>query len=622
MNLPVNPLPLALLLLLPMLPGIWAGGFVLLRRMTLDVWLARVLAAGVSAAAWLSAVHVLGYATRSFVIGMSAGTLLVGLGGWAAAFWHRRRPLGPALAEPMYLAPSRWMWITAALTTLFLAPTVLRFYFFDEINVTGHLAIVAQLQNGAYPPRNLTFPAFELQYHFGVNLLAAMLTALTRVRIDLALDIITLAGWAYCWCLLWVLGDRLFGRHRGALTALCGLLGGGFPYFCEEHYLASSPLGTHFTGVCGYEGEMLNPTTAAYIFQHPWSLGLPLLLCLVCLLTQRAAPGRAFRLACVGALLFALSLAQFPSFLAVAPCLVVADAFPDGRFRPLRGLALAGVTLLVFAAASQLGGFFASRDGAGFGLEMATGIVGTVESSMRWHFRTFGLPLLLGVFGLWLMRERVFFVLLIVGSLVVVNFARYAFSWDILKFATLAALGLAIPSSAALAYLLRAGSPGYQRALAGVSLLVVPVSSVVFLAGFLLMPKGIPVFYPSEPPKLTRPDARACAWLRKRIRPGEIVYVREGKAFGYASWAGLPQIWVANAHQFPFKRERIEARYKLAATPTADPAVYAREGVRFFVLDKEDGTLNDFANAWIAKGLAQVKITPGPLRVIELQPAR
>ena len=66
-------------------------------------------------------------------------------------------------------------------------------------------------------------------YHYGFDLVCAGLTALTRLRSDMAIHVVTIAGWAYCWCLLWVLGERIAGPKRGGLlTATATLLGGGF----------------------------------------------------------------------------------------------------------------------------------------------------------------------------------------------------------------------------------------------------------------------------------------------------------------------------------------------------------------------------------------------------------
>jgi hypothetical protein len=48
--------------------------------------------------------------------------------------------------------------------------------FWDEDFIGGHHAMIAQVQNGAYPPRYLYAPWLPLRYHYAFDLAAAIVT--------------------------------------------------------------------------------------------------------------------------------------------------------------------------------------------------------------------------------------------------------------------------------------------------------------------------------------------------------------------------------------------------------------------------------------------------------------
>ena len=115
------------------------------------------------------------------------------------------------------------------------------------------------------------------------------------------------------------------------------------------------------------------------------------------------------------------------------------------------------------------------------------------------------------------------------------------------------------------------------------------------------------------------PDARAASFLRSRVRPGEIVFRREGPAAGYAQWGGLPLPWSDwGTATFGFPRERTEARASLLRALPLETSAYRAEGIVWFVLDASDARMNSRADAWIAMGEAEVVARFGALRVVRL----
>ncbi len=185
----------------------------------------RILQPAVAVAAWIVAVQLASMAARSFWMGLPVGMGLLSVGG-LALWWMRRRGAAFSATFPRTAAPaatepetgfSRGMWLGMLLVTAPIAVISMRGHFHDELLNNGHMSFVAQLQNDYFPPRYLGFTHIPLRYHYGFDLACAGLTALTRLKTDVAIHLATIAGWAYCWCLLWVLGERLTGSRRGGL---------------------------------------------------------------------------------------------------------------------------------------------------------------------------------------------------------------------------------------------------------------------------------------------------------------------------------------------------------------------------------------------------------------------
>jgi hypothetical protein len=228
------------------------------RRLARDA-VARLLTPALGLTLWLSAIHIVSLLARSFWIGLPVGTLLVAAAGALSWFYPASAPpAAPALPsaptkqgrpapgrrQPRLVrqerhAPApRWMWISALLAMAYLAPAALGWWFHDMLLMTGHLSMTSAIENGPYPPRHLSFPELELRYHYGFNLLAASVASILRLRVDHAMDLVTLLAWGYSWCLAWATGERLVGQRWGGATAAVVLFGGGMPLFSSERSLA------------------------------------------------------------------------------------------------------------------------------------------------------------------------------------------------------------------------------------------------------------------------------------------------------------------------------------------------------------------------------------------------
>lgn len=628
-----SPLPVPLVALTLALPGVYLAGRSLARWMDGNRTTSAVLTPAAAISLWLLAIHLVARATSSFLQGLVAGTLLVSAGGHVAA-WRRRRagederrdgqepPRIPAIA-----------WLGAASVMALLAPTALGWAIHDENLLIGHMSIPAMLHNDVYPPREINFPSIELGYHYGFDLLTAVVAALTRLPIPLAIDVITIVSFGYSFILLWSLGERVVGPSRGALTALVTLFGGGAAFLVAG---AAPSSGASLVRLYAVDGVTLNPPLTCYFFQHPWTLGLPI--ALAALLAagdrdSRAAP----RYAVLGVLLVALSLAQIVLFLTVSGSLLAQEAFARGRLgsprllRAIRGARLdvvgAGAMvltlLLVLAGARGLGGFFQRADNNDASrLLFHLGITNTLKGSVRWLLLTYGLLLPLGLAGVaFLRRGRLLFAALFVGSVAVVNVARHSHTPDIAKFATVGAIALGVLSSASLARLAAVRFIPLRVVAFCLGLAGATVTGLAFPLMLGFAPEKVPAagLWPRSVAEPSPSDVKVIAWLRRHVELPDVIYREREASYAYAMWGGIPIAWLhIHADIFGATAPQIRQRRALLAAPPKAAEPYLAQGIRWFILSPRDAPLTAYADQWIAEGRAAERATFDDLRIVEL----
>ena len=605
-----SPTPTAFVLLVFLLPLIWFSGAAIAARLLRDAELTVLLAVALAVGLWLIAIHVCSLVASSFWIGLPVGTFVTAGLGLLSRFYQVP---GTPPAETSSSRDFRRMWISALLATAYIAPAALRWWFHDELLVTGHLSMIAEIQNGIYPPRHLSFPQFELRYHYGFDLLTAAVASMLRMRADHAIDLVTLLAWAYSWCLAWMLGNRLVGIGWGGLTATVVLFGGGMPWFVSAPSLVWRLSSVGLVG-----GNNINGPLVSSFFQHPWTLGLPLALATMLVIVERDAAPNA-RTAALAVLLVALSFSQIVLFLCLTGALLVAEPAAQAKL----GWKKAGSAVLLIGAilfvATRLHGFFAPAPaGVENTIMLKSAIIGgSLTGWAGWHFANFGLILPLGFIGLFfLARERLLFALLIGGSLVIFESLRYRWTWDIAKFATIAALALSFAASATLRRLFELRPNILGRA-------AVTLATVGLVAAGLAFPFAT-VFYDNsmlfaeKPAEISADDQQAVQWLRKNIRPGEIVGIiidgRFDPALGYAQWGGLPVLEWYGAEWWPLPRHVLAERERFVNASISDPDAFLREHVRWLVLKGDD----EIVKSWIGTGHAAVRARFGAIDVIEI----
>jgi hypothetical protein len=575
--------------------------------------------------------HVLALTFGSLTIGLTVAWSVVGVLGyaWLARHWREVR-------SAVSLEQAGWarrLGIAALATLPIVLPTILA-NFSDEANFNGHHAIIAHLQNGTYPPRYLYEPSLPLRYHYGFDLAGAILTGLLRVRLDHAIDLLTIALWPCMFLLLWRVGEHVGGRRAGLLVALTVCFSGGWPLITR--------LGPP-CGLCTINGLRINPPFVHYFFQHPWSLGVPIF-CLVVL--QRAARSRIgnqmLGLAALVCSLSLLSLAHAVLFIATVVALGMTEAWTAVRLR-----ALTAVTVLLGLGASVvcaklLGGFFASGEfppaggilDTGFSLREFSGS-DAILGQIQWNLASFGALLVLGSVGLLRVTHEKRFLAILAGlTLIIANLLRYRYSWDIVKFATVSFLTLAIGAGVALSDLASWADRSGRRLIYGS--LIIALAGQGVLYPFILLfgsynPEGRLPFsmqmirpYFSRAYPVNRDDAEAVSFLRSHMGPTEIVYRAEEKSEPYAIWGGVPtqaSVYAENGNDdvYGLGPEKLAARKELRSVSGDWFDRLLAEHVTWVVADADDIAITTALECQEGQRRAVLAAQYGKVRVFHIQ---
>ncbi len=593
-------------ILVILLPLVWRSGLVLARLATKDERHARFLSLGLALAGWLLAVHIGALLSHDFYVGLFLGTPLAALPG---ALTLRRKVEG---VDPLAPTP-RSLWLGTALMVALIAWPQLRYAEHDECEPFGHVGMPQTIALGHYPPRFPYFPAYEMKYHYGVDLLVASVSSvLGHADIAATLHGLTLALFGYAFALLWLLGEGLIGGALGgALAGVLGLLAGGIQLFCR----GPNPLSLWLMGDCGPIGTWITPPFLSNFLQHTWTLGTPLALSALLIFSRR----RTASLAWYGALwlLFtALSISQVVCFGALLGATCAAGCFEGRRLSPRLALRFMGLGAAVSLAALQLHAFFAPSPELRVE-HLAVHPLWTWNPWrhwVAWDLQAFGFLLPLGLAGAFVLkREALVLLLLGVGGAVLSN----AFSDHnaILKFSTVAQLPLGVLSAATAAWLMRTRRLWPLGLASALACALFSLSWATAVGGDLpglWFCKALPAPPPPE-------DLKAIAFLREAAQPGELLYRSQGVK-KYTLYGGLPEPELDYASEANgFLPELVAQRRQLLANPPTAVAGFLAQDFRWVILGPEDSRLSAAAEGWVRAGQAEVRAEFPPLRIYYLK---
>jgi hypothetical protein len=574
--------------------------------------------------------HILALAFGSLSTGLSIAWSSIGAAGYVLILRARRR-IRPALL----IERSAWTRLgIAALSTMpIVLPTIL-LNFHDEAYFNEHFAMIAHLQNGTYPPRYLYEPSLPLRYHYGFDIAGAIVTGLLRVRLDQAVDFLTLALWPCMFLLLWRVGENFGGARAGLFTAFAVCFSGGWPMLARN----APPC-----GLCTINELPINPPFISYYFQHPWSLGVPVF-CLV-ILQWAALPRlrvKAIGYAALVCSLSLLSLCQVVLFVTTIAAMALAEVWSFVRSRnheAMTVLAALGGSLL---DAKLIGGFFVSGNFPPAGGLFGTGFhvrdfldVDAVIGQLQWNVASFGALLVLGVFGLRSTSHgKTFLIMLAVVALVIVNTLRYEYTWDIVKFGTVGFIALGIGAGQALSEL-AVWADNRSRKLVyalivialvgrGIAYPFVALSAYDADARQALSIQMIRPYLSTAYP-VDHDDARAVSFLRAHMAPNELVYRTEAKSEPYAVWGGLPT--QASIHpvdsrdndQYGLGNKLYAARLELVSVSETWLDRLSAAHVGWIVTDPDDAAINTVLHQSNARGRVVLAARYGKVKVFRMQ---
>jgi hypothetical protein len=626
-----NPQPAWLPLLLLAVPGLLHAAAALNRAIFASDNQPLCTIPAVALVLALLPTHILALAFGSLSIGLSIAWSLIGAAG-SVLMLRGRRNVWPTVLIERSGRTSR-LGIAAISTIPIVLPTIL-LNFHDEAYFNEHFAMIAHLQNGTYPPRYLYEPSLPLRYHYGFDIAGAIVTGLLRVRLDHAVDLLTLALWPCMFLLLWRVGEHFGGPRAGLFAAFAVCFSGGWTMLAQN----APPC-----GLCTINELPINPPFISYFFQHPWSLGVPIF-CLVIL--QRAElPRVRVKAIGYGALICSLSLlslCQAVLFVTTIVAMALAEAWSIVRYRNREAIVVLVVLGGSLAGAKLIGGFFVSGGFPAAGGLFDTGFhvrefldVDALLGQLQWNVASFGALLVLGIFGLRRASHgRMFLIMLAAGALVIVNTLRYEYTWDIVKFGTVGFIALAIGAGIALSDL-ATWADNRRRKLVYALIVIALVGRGVaypFTALSAYDPDvrqalSIQMIRPylSTAYPVTNDDAQAVSFLRAHMAPGELVYRNEAKSEPYAVWGGLPT--QASIHpvdsgdndQYGLGHEFYAARLELVSV--SETWLDRLSGAHFgwIVTDPDEAAINTILDRLEARSRIVLAARYGKIRVFRMQ---
>ena len=362
-------------------------------------------------------------------LGVLAVVGVVTMVGFALA----RRPAPPALQ----LAPS---WTTreygsGVVIVALLAWCAVTSWMWDEAST--HLPLANAVARGVLPLEHPAFPGQPLRYHAGYAVVVGVVRAFTSLPVDVAADVVTIAGVVV---LVQALRDVLRALGATADTAAVGLVvvlcaGGPLAALLADGWGAPLP-GKSVLPSPWVNGATFPPLVVTNVLQHPQGLAMPVALAVLLLLTGRRRSGRVV-VATVLVVLMARIQILFSAFTGLLLAgVVVVDAMRRAE-RAVVHLAVVGVGGALALIAGGITGGSAVALVWGRGYFAVDGAAAVVHELLAFGVTLAALPLAVVVAR----RADVASRPLIVGvgalgllGVIVGNVAVYERSWDIVKF--------------------------------------------------------------------------------------------------------------------------------------------------------------------------------------------
>lgn len=443
--------------------------------------------AGIAWAATLAALAVLPELLGRPFESIAAGLALTALACvWPAVReWRRRQPRWSWRPVAPPVTPER---VAAATLVVLGAWVALGTFLWDEGST--HFGVSAAIARGVLPPEHPLFPGEPFAYHYGYDVLVALLVRTTPLPLAWCCDLVTIACFMVLAAVLAEAGRALAGPRGAWLAVVVVPLGyGPVAALLADGWGAALP-GVSLVPPSWVSAQKLPPPVISTLLQHPQGLGMPIALATLLLAGGAQGPpdDRTKRVRWLGAaaLLALLAPAQTVLFLLtglalVAMVLTEVWLARDARAAwPLMPLALAGAVGVALAPLLRSAGGDALVAGGYF--------TDAPPALLLRHLLLFGgsclaMPLALARLRANHTALRAGLIAAGVAAFVIANAVSYPRSWDVVKFFAVGSLFGNLLLADLLAAL--AGDRRARRALAATILAVSTWSS-----GFWLLRHG------------------------------------------------------------------------------------------------------------------------------------
>jgi hypothetical protein len=599
MNLITNPLPHWLIILLPFIIIGYASAISISRRLFTQRITRNLFSIGIYLASFILITIYSSMIFHSFIMGLTTASLILFI---VSIFIQYRIFSGKIEAKSLRTNTEEFSKLTvlaAIISTLVIFYISGHGYFHDEEIANGHKTIIAQLQNDVFPPVNILYPGDPLRYHFGFDLICASLTALTRCSIDTAIDTVTTLSWLFCWMGLALIGRKLFRvRNSEFWVPLVTLFGGGLAVLMGIFH-TDQPLGIRLIGVSVSETDyMLNPPLLSYFFQHPFALGLPVVITVLLVFLEKNISFNSKQIF-IAFLLLALYFCQTVLFATLLAAVSFYFIIVKKNYRFV--FLVFGVVVLAFMSRT---GLMFTPTNKNLSQEFAFRFwpdAYSFPAVIMWYVGSVGLLIPFAIAGIFRLENNLrWFFLAIAGMTVCVPiFFYYKYAFDIVKFIAVGNFYLGILSGGAVAWIANLKFKNKRiitfGSLAGLT--ITGFTYVVYMIytervdGKLTEERLGQSFKVCGHLKLNKNYSEAINWCRSMNLEGSLFIDNPDYALSFAVNSGLPTIYNEKfflARAFATPEENIEAYSKIFQTRSVGFDQLRSFGVRFILHDDKD----------------------------------
>lgn len=428
-------------------------------------------------------------------------------------------------------------------------PLIILYDFADLLHSSvSHYSYINQILNGIFPLTNITSPQLPIQYHYGFELICAIISAAFHLRMDIAVNIVFILALMLTILIAMEFSREYMGNGSIIPGAALFVFAGGLPYLAPVTPTANNLYG-YLAGNQFSIGKWSMALSFPFnFFQPAWSIGIPLFLVI---LQASLSKGIQTITGIIFYGILILALAIINTTLALTGVVSIIGATIINYWKqPLYCFSIFTISASAlgvgFLMSGMLLNFQVTSNMPSPILLSQSSVGGGGLSSIRWHIANFGSLGILGFIGLyWPNPIRITALLLILGSVAVLNLFEYRYSYDIIKFSTTAQIGLILTTLVFLSKIERGKI---------ILLFSCCIAGIAFLGTGILKnpnpyrpdtnPKANAIFLDETLVSLPHDTIDSLKWLRNKVKRGEALAADENISLKITVLSGIPTYFV------------------------------------------------------------------------------